>query len=204
MELYYAPGACSIGIHLLLEEIGKPYTLHKLNFANREQYDPGFTGINPKSKVPTLVRDDGSVLTEFPAIATWLARVNRHKHLLPEDADGQVRALEFIDYIVATIHMQGFSRMFRPGNFTANPLEHDAVKARGREIYQAGLSLIDKALERRDYLLGGFSIADAALFYVEFWAVDRWSELLPPNCAAHYSRMKTRRAVLHVLKAEGF
>ena len=27
MKLYYMPGACSIGIHVLLEEIGKPYDL---------------------------------------------------------------------------------------------------------------------------------------------------------------------------------
>ena len=25
MKLFYAPGACSIGIHVLMEEIGKPY-----------------------------------------------------------------------------------------------------------------------------------------------------------------------------------
>jgi len=76
MKLYYAPGACSRGIHGLLEEIGKPYETAAVKFAEGAQYKPEFTAINPKSKVPTLVRDDGSVLTEFPAIAYWLARTN--------------------------------------------------------------------------------------------------------------------------------
>jgi len=204
MELYYAPGACSIGIHILLQEIGKRYQLHKLDFANRDQYAPEFTRLNPKSKVPTLVRDDGSVLTEFPAIATYLARANRHKHLLPEDLDGHVRALEATDYIVGTIHMQGFSRVFRPANFSAVEAEQEAVKARGREIFEQGFALMDRALDRKDYLLGGFSIADAALFYVEFWAAGRLKLPLPQNCAAHYARMKARPAVQHVMKVEGF
>ena len=69
MKLYYSPGACSLGIHLLLEEIGKPYELARLNLAEGEQRKPGFAAVNRKGKVPTLVRDDGTVLTEFPAIA---------------------------------------------------------------------------------------------------------------------------------------
>ena len=69
MKLMYAPGACSVGIHVLLEEIGKPYDAQLVNLRDGEQYKPGFTAVNPKSKVPTLVRDDGSVLTEFPASA---------------------------------------------------------------------------------------------------------------------------------------
>ena len=32
MKLYFSPGACSIGIHVLLEEIGKPYETARLNF----------------------------------------------------------------------------------------------------------------------------------------------------------------------------
>lgn len=204
MKLFYAPGACSIGIHVILEELGQPYEAHKINLQAGEQYAPGFKAVNPKSKVPTLERDDGSVLTEFPAIATWLARSHPEKALLPTDLEGETRALEAMDYVVATIHMQGFGRMFRPGNYAPSEADHDAVKARGREIFEAGLATMETALAGKDYLTGSFSVADAALFYVEFWGADRMKMTLPPNCAAHYARMKARPAVARVLAAEGF
>ena len=204
MKLYYSPGACSLGIHVLLEEIGKPYDLQKLNFQEQEQYKPEFTKINPKSKVPTLVRDDGSVLTEFPAIATWLARKNPEKGLVPSDPDTEARVLEALDYIVATMHMQGFSRMFRPGNYAPTEADHDKVKARGKEIFESGLKLIDKALAGKQFLGGDkLSVADAALFYVSFWAAGRMKMTLPPNVAAHYARMKARPAVKRTLEQEG-
>jgi glutathione S-transferase len=203
MKLYYAPGACSLGIHVILEEIGKPYDLQKVDLQKQEQYAPDFTTINPKSKVPTLMRDDGSVLTEFPAIATWLAKTNPDKALLPGDAEAEARALEAMDYVVSTLHMQGFSRMFRPVNYAPTEADHDKVKARGREIMQKGLELMSKALEGKDYVVGKFSVADAALFYVEFWASGRMKMSLPKNCAAHYERMKSRPAVKRVLEQEG-
>jgi len=203
MKLYYMPGACSIGIHVLLEEIGKPYDLHKIDGAKQEQYGPDFVNLNPKSKVPTLVRDGGSVLTEFPAIAVWLARKNPESGLLPADADGEAEALEAMDYAVSTMHMQGFSRMFRPANFAPTEADHDKVKARGKEIMEKGLALMDKALEGKEYLAGTFSVADAALFYVSFWAAGRMKMPLPKNVAAHYERMKGRPAVKRVLEQEG-
>jgi glutathione S-transferase len=204
LDLYYSPGACSIGIHVLMEEIGKPYTLHKVSLKDGEQYKPEFLAINPKAKVPTLKRDDGSVLTEFPAIATWLALTNGDKKLLPADPEAMARTLEALDYVVSTVHMQGFSRIFRPGNFAPNESDHEAVKAKGREIFEKGLSVMNKALEGRDYVVGSFSIADAALFYVEFWGAERLGMTLPPNCAAHYARLKERPAVQKALRNEGF
>ena len=66
MKLMYSPGACSVGIHVLLEEIGKPYEAQLVNLREGAQFKPEFTSVNPKSKVPTMVRDDGSVLTEYP------------------------------------------------------------------------------------------------------------------------------------------
>jgi glutathione S-transferase len=203
MKLFYAPGACSIGIHVLLEEIGKPYEAVPVNLREGAQFKPEFTSVNPKSKVPTLQRDDGAVLTEYPAIALWLASTFPEAKLLPKDADKLAKALEYTDYAVATMHMQGFSRIFRPANFAPSEADHEAVKARGEEIFAKGLALFDKALEGKDYLLGEFSFADSALFYVSFWWAARLNKPLPPNVAAHYARMNARPAVQRTLKAEG-
>jgi glutathione S-transferase len=203
MKLLFAPGACSLGIHLLLEEIGKPYETQRVNLQEGAQYKPEFTEVNPKSKVPTLVRDDGSVLTEFPAIAYWLASTNPQAKLLPSDANDQARALEAMDYVVATMHMQGFTRIFRPGNFAPNAADEEAVKARGKEIFEKGLAVMDKALAGKEYVVGPFSIADAALFYVEFWAAARVKMDLPANSAAHFKRMLARPAVQRMMEQEG-
>jgi hypothetical protein len=46
----------------------------------------------------------------------------------------KTRCVEAMEYTVATIHMQGFARMFRPRNFSLYESEHGAVKARGKEI----------------------------------------------------------------------
>ena len=86
-----------------------------------------------------------------------------------------------MDYVVSTMHMQGFSRMFRPGNYAPTEADHDAVKARGKEIMEKGLAIMDKALEGKEYVAGQYSVADAALFYVTFWAAGRMKMPLPKN-----------------------
>jgi glutathione S-transferase len=202
MKLFYAPGACSIGIHVLMEEIGKPYDGVTVDLRGGAQYKPEFTTVNPKSKVPTVVDDEGTVRTEFPAIAYWLARTNPFANLLPDNIDLQARALELMDYSVATIHMQGFARIFRSSNFTPTESDEAAVKARGTEIAEKGFAALDQALAGKEYAVGPFSIADVALFYVEFWA-KRVGIALPANCAAHLDRMLARPSVQRTLKAEG-
>src|SRR5271165_7620418 len=132
MKLYYAPGACSIGIHVLLEEIGKPYQAEAVNLRDGAQFKPPFTGINAKSKVPTLERDDGSILTEFPVIARWLALQNPQTNLIPKDPETDIRAMEVMEYAVGTIHSQGFTRLFRTERFAPSAADHDAVKAQGQ------------------------------------------------------------------------
>ena len=204
MKLYYADGTCAIGIHVLLEEIGKPYQIERVDFREGAQYKPPFTGVNAKSKVPTLERDDGSILTEFPVIARWLARQNPQANLIPKDEETDTRAMEVMEYVVGTIHPEGFRRLFRTERFAPSATDHEQVKAQGREAIDKGFAVVDKALEGKNYLGGNeLSIADAALFYVEFWGAKRLGMKLPKNLAAHYDRMMARPAVQRALQQEG-
>jgi glutathione S-transferase len=202
MKLFYSPGSCALGIHVLMEEIGAPFVLQRINFAEREQYGEAYRAINPKSKAPALQRDDGSVLTEFQAISIYLALTHPEKRLIPPDIERHARMMEVMEYVVGTIHANGFRRIFRPANFTPNAEDHDAVKAQGLMIAKDGLALIDKDLAATDFIAGDFSIADPALFYVSFWAATRIKLSLPPNVQRHYEAMIARPAVGKALRDE--
>ncbi|MDX7950755.1 glutathione S-transferase family protein [Lichenihabitans sp. Uapishka_5] len=208
MKFYWGPHTCAIGIHVLLEEIGTPYESEKLDVEGGDTHKPPFTTINPKGKVPIIVRDDGSVLTEFSAIALWLARTNPNKGLLPSDPDGEARALEILEYAVGTVHGQGFGRIFKPADFEPPDVVHQSLglgqsgtKAKGREMVEAGFKILD-----RQVASGAegdpMGIADAALFYVERWA-PQVDIALPPALAGHLARMKARPAVRRVMTIWG-
>ena len=202
-KFYMTPGSCSTGIHLLLEECGLVFEAYIVNLLAGDQYKKEYLAINPKGTIPALVLDDGTALTEFSAIAWWLARTYPKRKLLPESIEGEVRVLGLMNYAVHTLHTQGFARIFTTERFAPSSHDHESVKAQGRQIVENGLALMARELEGRSYLADHFTIADAALFYNEFWA-DRIGIPLPPNCAAHYRRMLTRPAVRQVLAEEGY
>ena len=202
MKLFYSPGACSLGIHVLLEEIGRPFETEVISTREGANYQPYYLEISPKAKVPALRRDDGSVLTEYGAIATWLARTNPAAELMPMDPEGEARAVEAMDYAVSTVHMQGFTRIARPGNFAPSEADKEAVQTRGREIYAKGMEILGRSLEDREWLAGSYSVADSALFYLSYWS-PRAGVDLPAHVAAHFARMKARPAVQRALAAEG-
>lgn len=202
-KFYMTPGSCSTGIHILLEECGLVFEAHIVNLLAGDQYKPDYLAINPKGSIPALVLDDGTALTEFSAIAWWLARSYPKRQLLPATVAGEVRALGLMNYAVHTLHTQGFARIFTTERFAPSSGDHESVKAQGRQIIDQGFAIVDRELAGREYVDAQFGIADAALFYVEFWA-ERIGIALPENCLAHYRRLLTRPAVRQVLAEEGY
>ena len=203
MKLYHFPHACSLGINVLLEETGAPYELALVNLRENEQKKPPFIEINPKGKVPALARDDGGIITEYPAIAYYIARKFPEAKLLPEDLDAQTKVLELLDYMISNVHMRGFTRMFRASTFSPSEADEPQVVAAGRDVIEKGFHLLSEELGEKDYLAGDFSIADSALFFLERWAGTRANMPLSENLARHLARMLGRPAVQRALDSVG-
>ena len=203
MKLYLTPGSCTTGIHILMEELDLVFEAHLVNLMNGDHNTPEYLALNPKATIPTLVRNDGSALTEFQAIAYWLARSYPKAKLLPGDPDGDARVIELMDYAVGTIHGQGFARIFTTDKFALREADFDAVKAQGMDIVNRAFAIVNDSLSAQGYVIDTFSIADVALFYVEFWA-DKTGITLPENCLKHYRLMLERPVVKRDLMEEGY
>ena len=62
LTLYYAPGACSMAAHIVLEESGETYQPQKVDLAGGEQRTEAYLKIDPLGRVPALRLDDGDTL----------------------------------------------------------------------------------------------------------------------------------------------
>jgi glutathione S-transferase len=164
---------------------------------------PEYLAVNPKGKVPAMMLDDGTILTEWPALATFIAATHPRAHLISSDPVIAARTMEAVMYINGTVHLAGFSRVMRPAVFSPNPEEKDAVRMQGKKIFGDGLALVSATLGDQDYLMGDFSVADAALFYVTFWNNAVAKVEVPANINAHYDRMMARPAVQRAMVTEG-
>ncbi|MGB0750277.1 MAG: glutathione S-transferase family protein, partial [Magnetospiraceae bacterium] len=205
MNFYMTPGSCSTGIHILLEELDLIFSAHVLNLPAGDHTRPEFLAINPKGTIPVLVREDGTALSEFQAIAWWLALTYPAARLLPEDPDQQADVLEVMSYAVGTLHLQGFTRLFTPERYIYREEDRPVVESQGRQLVLKGFNILADRLAASPsgYVVPTFSIADAALFYVEFWA-DRIDIPLPEACRAHFDLMCRRPVVQRVLAEEGY
>ncbi len=203
MKLFHGPGACSIGIQVILEELGVPFETQRVSTRDGSVRKPEYLAINPKAKVPALMRDDGSVLTEFPVIAWWLAKSHPEAGLVPADVEGEARTLEWMDYLCGTVHPQGFTRQFRPENFARDAEDHPRVVNQGKALAQGYLALVDSRIAGDPWLLAsGYSVADAALFFLAGWAIHPLGMALPLKVAKHYEAMQARPAVQRAVARE--
>ncbi|MEH3145584.1 MAG: maleylacetoacetate isomerase [Methylobacterium frigidaeris] len=69
-----------------------------------EQREPAYLGLNPQGRVPTLVLDDGAVLTQSPAIVEYLEEVHPAPPLLPADPLARARARAVAAIVGCDVH----------------------------------------------------------------------------------------------------
>ncbi len=192
MKLYYSPGACSLAAHIVLEESGAKYETARVNLREGEQRKPEYLKINWKGKVPALQLDGGQVLTENPAIQSYVADTHAAAGLLaPVGELERYRALEWLAWCASFVQ-PSIGPLWRPN---ATPEQ--------RETAQQAINLFDQRLAGKKFVLGErFSAADS--YTLVFW---RWAKglKLEPGAAHRHAaeQLLARPAVGRVLADEG-
>ena len=117
LTLYYAPGACSMAAHIVLEESGEKYQPQKVDLANGEQRTEAYLKINPQGRVPVLRLDDGEPLAENTAILPYLGK---RFGLWPNEPIADAKALSLIGFFAASVH-PAHAHVGRPERYAADP-----------------------------------------------------------------------------------
>ena len=199
LTLYYAPGACSMAAHIVLEEGGEKYQPQKVDLVNGEQRTESYLKINPQGRVPVLRLDDGEPLAENTAILPYLGK---RFGLWPTEATAEAKALSAIGFFAASVH-PAHAHFGRPERYSADPAAFPAIKEAGLKTFHGHLKQIDAMLAGREWLADSYSALDpyGLVFYA--WGFRRE---LPVGELKHYSafkdRMLQRPAVQQVLGKE--
>ncbi len=204
--LYYAPGACSLAAHIILEETGLPYMGAKLDLAAGDQRAPEYLAINERGRVPALV-EDGWVLTECAAILRHLARQVPEKGLWPEGLREQAVADEWLGWLACNHHVT-YAHVRRPERYSEDETAFPDIKAKAADTYADLCTMTEVRLSNGGWAVGDrYSVVDAYLMVFWVWAVgpalrfDMAGRF--PAWTAHARRVAERPAVQAAFAAEG-
>jgi glutathione S-transferase len=200
MKLYYAPGACSMAPHIILQELGKKFDLEKVDLrAKKTEMGSDFSKINTKGYVPTLeLNAKGEVLTEVATILQYLADKAKATKLLPKAGTmARYRAMEALNFVASELH-KGIGGLFNPG------MPDDGKKAIIDRV-SIRLKWLDGVLAKQNFLTGkSFGVADAYAFTVLNWCKNVGIDLSQwKNTSAFMARVSARPSVQAAMKAEG-
>jgi glutathione S-transferase len=200
LTLFYAPGACSMASHIVLEESGEKYEAKRMDLAKGEQRTEEYKKIHPLGRVPALKLDDGSPLSENTAILPYLGK---RFGMWPTDPLKEARALSIIGFFATTVH-PAHGHIGRPERYTDDKAAFPGIQAKAKQSFHEYLKQIDAMYAGREWLSDKYSVLDPYALVFYNWGIRRdlpVAELR--NYTALKDRMVKRAAVQRILADEG-
>lgn len=203
--LHAAPGSCSFAPHIVLEEIGEPYTLALMSSGHPEAKTEEFRRLNPKGRIPVLTAND-FLLTEAAAILLHLGLTNPDAKLLGTEPESIVRSVEWFNWLSGSVHAVAVRMIWRPDSFLPEETMYPPLIVKGKEHLASAYGLIEARLTDRTWAVGDhYSVVDPYLLVFYRWG-NRMSLDMPgtyPAWTTHARRLEEREAVQRALSQEG-
>ncbi len=194
IKLYTAATPNGWKISIALEEMGLPYEVQVIDFATLQQKSDWYLKLNPNGRIPTL-DDNGFVMFESGAILIYLAE--KTGKFLPRDVQGRSRVIQWLMFQMSGVGpMMGQANVF----FRYFPEKIQSVIDRYQREVTRLFGILDLQLADHEYVAGGYSIADIALWpwvsgyewsgvsVAEFPNLQRWLALVGARPAVQAGR----------------
>ena len=204
IKLYYSPGACSLAPHIVLEELGIAFESVLVSLKDGEQHKADFLRVNPRARIPALVVD-GKLLTECPAILTYLGGGYAARGLWPKETWKQAEALSLMSWLSSSVHI-AVAGIFRPERYSADVAAKESINATSKATLLNYYADIERMLTGKSFFAGSqYTVCDPYLLVFYRWGhrigVDMKSQF--PNWTKHALRVVSRPTVKRVFEVEG-
>lgn len=157
----------------LCEELGIPYQRIDAGGSFGRTTEPFYLAMNPNSRVPTIEEPDGHTLWESNTILRYLVATRAPGHAVhPAEPRARAAVERWMDWQLTRIGGP-MSTVFFTYIRIPEPARDYPATARARDDAEELWAILDRQLAGRDYVAGGFSLADICLGPL----VHRWFAL---------------------------
>ena len=190
----------------MLQDIGAPFELIKVDIKNGEQHSADYLKLNPHARVPALIYDGDRVMYESTAVCLFLADRHPEVPFVPKaDSKDRGRFLQWMAYLTNTVQ-ESCMHWWHPEKFVDGEREQAAVKRKAEQRTADMFRFLDGELAKSGpYLCGQtFYVCD---YYVVMLA--RWTRAMAtpahtnPNVNKLIRTIMQRPGYARMLKAEG-
>jgi GST-like protein len=203
IDCYTWPTPNGHKVHIMLEELGLPYSIKPVNIRTGEQFKPEFLRISPNNKIPAIVDPDGpegKPISVFESGAILIYLAGKTGKLLPKKDRDKYVALQWLMFQMGSIGpMMGQANHFR-SNAAPERVEY-AITRYSNEVKRLH-GVMERRLAEATWFAGAeYTIADISIFP---WlrASERngiiWSEF--PKVKSWFDKINARPAVERALK----
>jgi GST-like protein len=165
IDLYYWTTPNGHKVTIFLEEARVPYRIVPINISSGEQFRPEFLKISPNNRMPAIVDDEpaeaGAAVSVFESGAILLYLADKTGQFIPKDLRGRIEVLQWLFWQMGGLGpMAGQNHHFSQYAPEKLPYAIDRYVNETNRLY----GVLNRRLSDREYMAGGYSIADMAAY----------------------------------------